>query len=209
MDIVKVVHLNVGGTLFVTDEYTLKKDRTSQLASIRMGQKGGRDSERCYFIDRDGTHFSHILQYLRDGTIPPADVAVQVHKEAQFYGLAALVERLEMVGPVHDEIVMEKLRSEIPNYKETLDKIINIARRKFLQRHPAKPTTEVWIGTRYDHGDAPFHATAHACEFQPQYNSQDISAENTVSLVFTGQKDAVHYTIRENLPTIIHHDLTE
>lgn len=42
------------------------------------------DTEGRYFIDRDGTYFGHILNYLRDTSLlPQASVALHVYREAQ------------------------------------------------------------------------------------------------------------------------------
>lgn len=41
------------------------------------------DSEGRYFIDRDGTYFKHILNYLREGKqLPSADIALEVRTTA-------------------------------------------------------------------------------------------------------------------------------
>jgi len=51
-----------------------------------------------YFIDRDGTHFGIILNYLRDGDcVFPKDDYVVRHllKEAQFYAIEPLVQVLQ------------------------------------------------------------------------------------------------------------------
>lgn len=45
--------------------------------------------QNAVFIDRDGTHFRHILNWLRDGVIPLLDPAAytELQREAQFYQL--------------------------------------------------------------------------------------------------------------------------
>ena len=67
--------LNVGGNIYQTSLETLTKYPGSLLAdmfSARFDLKQGSDG--CYFIDRDGTHFRHILNYLRSGTAPVLSV---------------------------------------------------------------------------------------------------------------------------------------
>ena len=54
-------------------------------------------NRRRIFIDRDGKHFRHILNYLRDGSVPalnPPDQA-QLIIEAGYYKLPDLVVKLQ------------------------------------------------------------------------------------------------------------------
>lgn len=46
-------------------------------------------TQNVVFIDRDGTHFRHILNWLRDGVVPLLDPAgyQELLREAQFYQL--------------------------------------------------------------------------------------------------------------------------
>ncbi|EDO30354.1 predicted protein, partial [Nematostella vectensis] len=62
-----VVTLNVGGHFFTTRLSTLTKDQDSMLASMFSGRFNlDVDSEGRFFIDRDGTYFVFLLNYLRD-----------------------------------------------------------------------------------------------------------------------------------------------
>ncbi|XP_048582775.1 BTB/POZ domain-containing protein KCTD14-like [Nematostella vectensis] len=100
-----VVTLNVGGHFFTTRLSTLKKDQDSMLASMFSGRFNlDVDSEGRFFIDRDGTYFGFLLNYLRDPSqLPPASVAMQVYREAQYYrieGLMAMLECYPAVIPI-------------------------------------------------------------------------------------------------------------
>ncbi|RUO95923.1 BTB/POZ protein [Jimgerdemannia flammicorona] len=67
------IKLNVGGNLFETSLTTLKRDPQSMLAAMFSGRHPlTADADGSYFIDRDGTHFRLILNYLRDLRIPPS-----------------------------------------------------------------------------------------------------------------------------------------
>eukprot|EP00494_Astrolonche_serrata_P021187 UN21423 len=56
------VGFNVGGKIFVSTKSTLKKAPGSMLAAVCSGRfSGDRDAQGCWFIDRDPTHFRHIL----------------------------------------------------------------------------------------------------------------------------------------------------
>ena len=76
----RVIPLNVGGCSFVTTLSTLTKDKDSMLAAMFSGRHElDTDSEGRYFIDRDGTYFKYILNYLRDRKqLPSADIALEV-----------------------------------------------------------------------------------------------------------------------------------
>ena len=65
----KIVRLSVGGIHFETSIETLcKGDPDSMLSAMFSGRHNVmKDEEGRYFIDRDGTHFRYILNYLRDG----------------------------------------------------------------------------------------------------------------------------------------------
>ena len=58
-----------------------------------------KDAEGRYFIDRDGTHFRYILNFLRDGTFnfPPA-LRDELLAEARFYQIVELIAYLEGKG---------------------------------------------------------------------------------------------------------------
>lgn len=100
MEISEIIHLNVGGALFSTTIGTLKMDKDSFFASMFSGRFPiAYDSQKRVFIDRDGTHFRHILNYLRQagkGWAPgklglsKAEL-VQLRDEGQFYMLAPMV----------------------------------------------------------------------------------------------------------------------
>ena len=61
----KIIRLNVGGILFTTSLDTLLYDENSMLALMFSGRYNvEKDDEGWYFIDRDGTHFRYILNFL-------------------------------------------------------------------------------------------------------------------------------------------------
>ena len=61
------VKLNVGGHKFTTTLETIRS-RECMLSTMFSGRFDLQaDDKGYYFIDRDGTHFRYILNYLRDG----------------------------------------------------------------------------------------------------------------------------------------------
>ena len=62
--------LDVGGQHFTTTVQTLTKDPNSMLAAMFSGKFEMKPSEDgSFFIDRDGTHFRFILNFLRTGKL--------------------------------------------------------------------------------------------------------------------------------------------
>ncbi|KAI8647309.1 BTB/POZ protein [Parasitella parasitica] len=94
------IKLNVGGQLFETSLTTLRKDPDSMLASMFSNYLGDSaiqpDADNSYFIDRDGTYFRLVLNYLRDLRIPAGvtqdpKIMDELMQEARFYGLNDLL----------------------------------------------------------------------------------------------------------------------
>ena len=92
------VKVNVGGQYFTTSLQTLTKDKGSMLHAMFSGRfdtKPGEDGS--YFIDRDGTHFRYILNYLRTGYLLVPDdklIRKEILEEAEFYQIRGIVDEL-------------------------------------------------------------------------------------------------------------------
>ncbi|XP_035691953.1 BTB/POZ domain-containing protein KCTD7-like [Branchiostoma floridae] len=127
-----IIRLNVGGTHFTTALSTLRKYENSMLAAMFSGRHlVEMDEEGRYFIDSDPTYFLHILTFLRRGQLPPTDIAREVVREAQYYGIDALVDQLSQCQPLFGEVVgRQEFVKQVPNYRMNLENMISIARRK-------------------------------------------------------------------------------
>ena len=93
-----IIELNVGGHRFTTTLRTLTKDPDSMLAAMFSGRH---EIERCkdsaFFIDRDGTHFRFILNYLRNGELILPDSATflkELEVETKFYLIQGILDEL-------------------------------------------------------------------------------------------------------------------
>ncbi|KAJ3184307.1 BTB/POZ domain-containing protein kctd1 [Geranomyces variabilis] len=122
-----VRYISVGGVVHATTVETLTRVDASLLAEwfrnrTRPAALEIRDG--CYFIDRDGTMFRHILNYLRGvpthTTITDADSLTHLADEAAFYRLpdlaAQLTARIEVLRHTPPESVSDlllKLRDKI------------------------------------------------------------------------------------------------
>lgn len=96
----KIIRLNVGGISFTTSLDTLLSDENSMLALMFSGKYNvEKDEEGRYFIDRDGTHFRYILNFLRDGStyIPYSNKQLvdELYEEVKFYQIQELLAKLE------------------------------------------------------------------------------------------------------------------
>ena len=92
------ITLNVGGQRFTTSLQTITKDKGSMLHAMFSGRFDSKPAEDgSYFIDRDGTHFRYILNYLRTGYLLAPDdklVRKELLEEAQFYQIRGIVDEL-------------------------------------------------------------------------------------------------------------------
>ncbi|RVE65191.1 hypothetical protein OJAV_G00134110 [Oryzias javanicus] len=124
-----VVHLNVGGHFFSTSLSMLRKHPNSKLAELFSGQpRLQTDPQGRYFIDRDGSHFGAVLEFLRSERLPAANV-LEVHKEAVHYDIKPLIKRLEESPPLFGELVgRQQFLAKVPHYQENIEVLIRIAR---------------------------------------------------------------------------------
>ena len=104
------VKLNIGGQYFTTSVQTLRNDPKSMLASMFSEKFDTKPSEDgSFFIDRDGTHFRFILNYLRDGVLilPEGATALkQLQQEAEFYQIQGILDELK--PPVRPALPFEE-----------------------------------------------------------------------------------------------------
>ena len=122
--------LNVGGNRFTTSLQTITKDPNSMLAAMFSGKFEMEPSEDgAFFIDRDGTHFRFILNYLRNGklTLPEgATFLKELADEAEFYQIQGILEELKPKAPKNFEesviLTNEEHRSKFNSWLPQYDK---------------------------------------------------------------------------------------
>ena len=93
------IQLNVGGTVFETTESTLARHPATFFGALARN----RGAATRLFVDRDPTHFRHVLNYLRSGVVTaPADddAKAELLLELEFYALHDFARGL--CGPVLD-----------------------------------------------------------------------------------------------------------
>jgi len=124
------VKLNVGGQHFTTSVQTLRKDPNSMLAVMFSGKFDIKPSEDgTFFIDRDGTYFRFILNYLRNGELILPEGATflkELEAEAKFYQIQGILDELKAKPPKEfeeSEILTDKshqkaLKGWLPTHLE-------------------------------------------------------------------------------------------
>jgi len=123
------VKLNVGGHHFTTSVQTLTKDPNSMLAAMFSGMFEMKSSEDgTFFIDRDGTHFRFILNYLRNGELILPEGATflkELEAEAKFYQIQGILDELKPKIPRHFEesviLTSEEHRSMLKGWLTPMD----------------------------------------------------------------------------------------
>ncbi|XP_076001953.1 BTB/POZ domain-containing protein KCTD14 [Genypterus blacodes] len=124
-----VVQLNVGGHLFSTSLTTLRKHPGSKLAEMFSStSKLHPDPRGHYFIDRDGSKFGAILDFLRTDQLPTQNVQ-EVYREAVHFNIKPLMKSLEESPRLFGELVgRQQFLSRVPHYKENIEVLIRIGR---------------------------------------------------------------------------------
>jgi hypothetical protein len=88
----RMICLNIGGEKFYTSVETLTQNHFFQCLVSKYGNK------QCeFFVDRDGTHFRYILNYLRGGVVLPLDSIIlhELRVEADYYGIPQMIEMID------------------------------------------------------------------------------------------------------------------
>ena len=133
------VKLNVGGQHFTTSVQTLTKDPNSMLAAMFSGRFDMKPSEDgSFFIDRDGTHFRFILNFLRTGklTLPEGATFIkELEEEAEFYQIQGLIDALRPA-----KLTVNACMPDEPFRESTI--LTNVDHRKILKGW----LTEVLVG---------------------------------------------------------------
>jgi len=132
------VRLDVGGYKYSTTLTTLTADPNSMLAAMFSGRfPVEKNEEGCVFIDRDGRYFHHILNWLRNGTLPPLETNGEQESllmEAKYYQISSLVEFLGVDDPLHPPVESTGLpTAEKFSLKEILLLVNSVPSKKKVQ----------------------------------------------------------------------------
>lgn len=111
-----LVRLNIGGKKFCTTIDTLtQREPDSMLAAMFSGRHAVcADSGKGYvFVDRDGKHFRHILNWLRDGVVSTLSESEysELLREAEYFQLLGLMD--EIMNVLNKRKEDEELNTEL------------------------------------------------------------------------------------------------
>eukprot|EP01084_Bolivina_argentea_P300684 518549_1 len=117
-----IIKLNIGGVNFMTTKQTLLNVKDSYFTA-RFGGKfamGPQLQDGSYFIDRDGTHFRLILNFLRDTQVLLPNNRSQLQElkvECKFYNLESLNKSIDRKLKLmkYDLPPLEQIAREIGN----------------------------------------------------------------------------------------------
>ncbi len=119
-DLTDCVTLIIGGSVFVTTFSTLLSVEnsyftgmfSSQFADSRRFSDDGKIEAQKIFIDRDGTHFRYILNYLRDRSIivdhDNIPFLYQLLAEANYYSLDGMAKEIQKIIENSQELERER-----------------------------------------------------------------------------------------------------
>jgi hypothetical protein len=104
------IKLDIGGQCFTTTLTTLRRFPDTMIGAMFSGRHELKKNESgSYFIDRDGTHFRHILNFLRSPEKflyfqlnSENNILKELEFEAEFYGLAHLMFSGSPATPVQE-----------------------------------------------------------------------------------------------------------
>jgi len=121
----ELVRLNVGGERYTTTRATLTRYPNSMLGAMFSGSLATSiDEHGCFFIDRDGPMFRHVLNFLRSGRLSLPNDFRQLDllaTEADFYQLEDLIKEIlrlqTSAGGSHLEVGIDGWH--FPNYSVT------------------------------------------------------------------------------------------
>lgn len=101
-----MITLNIGGTIFLTTKETLSS-RGSHFFSNLVQYSNDAD----FFIDRDGTHFRFVLNFLRGSTYLPKqrNILLELLHEADFYCLQELKTNISKLLPKSVGLIEEEI----------------------------------------------------------------------------------------------------
>ncbi|XP_024910861.1 BTB/POZ domain-containing protein KCTD14 isoform X2 [Cynoglossus semilaevis] len=107
----------------------LRKHPSSKLAELFSGErKPCADTQGRYFIDRDGSNFGAVLEFLRSERLPSENIQ-EIHREAVYYNIKPLIKQLEETPPMFGELVgRQQFLSRVPHYRENIEVLVRVAR---------------------------------------------------------------------------------
>lgn len=138
------VHLNVGGTFYTTTWSTLLRVPNTYFHAMHNSNQWGDSNDSTVFIDRDGSVFNYILNYMRDNNLHSIqhckniELLTRLQTESQYYLLtdlsATIQERidtlvqLEYTHATQQNMMHEQLHTVVSTALNTPSKSYPVSR---------------------------------------------------------------------------------
>ncbi|CAL8367777.1 unnamed protein product [Lota lota] len=212
------VTLNVGGHLYTTSLSTLQRYSDSMLGAMFRGDfPTTQDSKGNYFIDRDGTLFRYILNFLRTSelTLPVDFTEIDLlRKEADFYQIEPLIQCLHDPKPLYPPDIFEQVvelssTRKLSKYSNPVAVIITqltiTTKVHSLLEGICKNFTK-WNKHMMDTRDCQVSFTFGPCDYHQEVNLRVHLMDYIMKQGFTIRNTRVHHmSERANENTVEHH----
>lgn len=214
------VSLNVGGSVYRTSLSTLRRYPDSMLGAMFGGDLPTvRDKQGNYFIDRDGTLFRYILNFLRTSELTlPCDFKETelLRKEADFYQIEPLLQCLGDPKPPplyptdsYEEVVELSSTRKLSKYSNPVAVIITqLTVTTKVQRilEAISNSFTKWNKHMMDTRDYQVSFTFGPCDHQQEVSLRVHLLEFISKAGFTIRNTRVHHmSERANENTVEHH----
>uniref|UniRef100_A0A8C6SLD0 Potassium channel tetramerization domain containing 6 n=1 Tax=Neogobius melanostomus TaxID=47308 RepID=A0A8C6SLD0_9GOBI len=214
------VSLNVGGCVYRTSMSTLRRYPDSMLGAMFQGDLPTvRDAQGNYFIDRDGTLFRYILNFLRTSELTlPCDFKETelLRKEADFYQIEPLLHCLGDPKPSalyptdsYEEVVELSSTRKLSKYSNPVAVIITqltITTKLQSVLEAISSSFTKWNKHMMDTRDYQVSFTFGPCDHQQEVSLRVHLLEFISKAGFTIRNTRVHHmSERANENTVEHH----
>lgn len=214
------VSLNVGGSVYRTSLSTLRRYPDSMLGAMFRGDLPTvRDKQGNYFIDRDGTLFRYILNFLRTSELTlPCDFKETelLRKEADFYQIEPLLQCLGDPKPPplyptdsYEEVVELSSTRKLSKYSNPVAVIITqltVTTKVHSILEAISNSFTKWNKHMMDTRDYQVSFTFGPCDHQQEVSLRVHLLEFISKAGFTIRNTRVHHmSERANENTVEHH----
>ncbi|KAL6482815.1 hypothetical protein MHYP_G00076870 [Metynnis hypsauchen] len=212
------VTLNVGGHLYTTSIATLQRYPDSMLGAMFRGDfPTTRDTQGNYFIDRDGTLFRYILNFLRTSELTlPGDFMEMdlLRKEADFYQIEPLIQCLNDPKPLYpldtfEQVVELSSTRKLSKYSNPVAVIITqltITTKVHSLLEGISNNFTKWNKHMMDTRDCQVSFTFGPCDYHQEVSLRVHLMDYITKQGFTIRNTRVHHmSERANENTVEHH----
>lgn len=129
-DIDEIIEMNVGGVHYSTTKRTLTSDKNSRLAELfdKDNQSSSlmKDAKGRYFIDRDGSLFRFVLDYLRDNAIQLPQGFLEKRRlvrEAEYFKIDGIIKYIQSLNETQNGCITIGYRGSFQGGKDGISDV--------------------------------------------------------------------------------------